>query len=307
MARARALLAQPFSAGRRPGRAGAAGDPRARRQPALLHRPEERAARVWEIEFRPEREAEDSRADGGARSPSTTSRSRWNTTRCSPGCSSTPRSSRWTARRRSTSPIPPAWCAARSSRTATRTVRIALNGAQSHRTLSGRFLSEFFGSGVQHIAFASADIFASAERLAGERHRSCSPIPDNYYDDLEARFGLAPELLDRLQSIAACSTTATSTASISSSTPQPFADRFFFEIVERRNGYRGYGAANAPIRLAAQARVSAQAAGSLSAALKEQHGSREYLVWPNSDDRLISLLRSTALSGRAASGRDHIG
>ncbi|MBV9014807.1 MAG: 3-keto-5-aminohexanoate cleavage protein, partial [Alphaproteobacteria bacterium] len=31
---------------------------------------------------------------------------------------------------------------------------------------------------------------------------------------------------------------------------------FFFEIVERRGGYRGYGAANAPIRLAAQARLA---------------------------------------------------
>ena len=37
---------------------------------------------------------------------------------------------------------------------------------------------------------------------------------------------------------------------------QPFADRFFFEIVERRSGYRGFGATNAPIRLAAQTRAS---------------------------------------------------
>jgi 4-hydroxyphenylpyruvate dioxygenase len=33
-----------------------------------------------------------------------------------------------------------------------------------------------------------------------------------------------------------------------------FEHRFFFEIVERR-GYGGYGAANAPVRLAAQARL----------------------------------------------------
>jgi 4-hydroxyphenylpyruvate dioxygenase len=32
-----------------------------------------------------------------------------------------------------------------------------------------------------------------------------------------------------------------------------FEERFFFEIVERRN-YQGFGAANAAIRLAAQAR-----------------------------------------------------
>ena len=34
-----------------------------------------------------------------------------------------------------------------------------------------------------------------------------------------------------------------------------FDERFFFEIVERR-GYRGFGAGNAPIRLAAQTRLT---------------------------------------------------
>lgn len=38
-----------------------------------------------------------------------------------------------------------------------------------------------------------------------------------------------------------------------------FADRFFFEIVARE-GYLGFGAPNAPIRLAAQARLSRTAA-----------------------------------------------
>ncbi len=33
-----------------------------------------------------------------------------------------------------------------------------------------------------------------------------------------------------------------------------FAQRFFFEIVERRGGYAGFGAVNAAVRLASQAR-----------------------------------------------------
>ena len=33
-----------------------------------------------------------------------------------------------------------------------------------------------------------------------------------------------------------------------------YGEGFFFEIVERRNGYRGYGAPNAPFRIAAQKR-----------------------------------------------------
>ena len=37
---------------------------------------------------------------------------------------------------------------------------------------------------------------------------------------------------------------------------ETYDQRFFFEIIQRR-GYRGYGAANAPVRLAAPARLSA--------------------------------------------------
>ena len=46
--------------------------------------------------------------------------------------------------------------------------------------------------------------------------------------------------------------TARRTGSFGRRIPLAFADRFFFEIVERR-GYKGFGAANAPFRIAAQA------------------------------------------------------
>ncbi len=74
-----------------------------------------------------------------------------------------------------------------------RAIRVCLNASASERTLSSRFLDEFFGAGVQHIAFATDDIFAAAAacRAAG---LELLPIPDNYYDDLEARLGLDPEL-----------------------------------------------------------------------------------------------------------------
>jgi 4-hydroxyphenylpyruvate dioxygenase len=136
----------------------------------------------------------------------------------------------------------------------TRTVRIALNGAQSHRTLSGRFLSEFFGSGVQHIAFASDNIFTTARYLQAGGVEALS-IPDNYYDDLEARFGLKPELLDMMRESRVLYDRDDAGEYFQLYTA-PFGDRFFFEVVERRSGYGGYGAANAPIRLAAQARAA---------------------------------------------------
>ena len=40
---------------------------------------------------------------------------------------------------------------------------------------------------------------------------------------------------------------------------QTFHDRFFFEVVQRKGGYDQYGAVNAPVRMAAQARAAALA------------------------------------------------
>ena len=56
--------------------------------------------------------------------------------------------------------------------TADGTLRIALNASQSPRTQSSRFLNEYFGSGVQHIAFATDDILATAAQPEGKRRRN---------------------------------------------------------------------------------------------------------------------------------------
>ena len=134
-----------------------------------------------------------------------------------------------------------------------RTVRICLNASASERTLSSRFLDEFFGAGVQHIAFATSDIFAAA-RAAEAAGLELLAIPDNYYDDLEARFGLDPEFTERLRAHRILYDEDEGGRYFQLYTAA-FQDRFFFEIVER-DGYAGFGAANAPIRLAAQARLA---------------------------------------------------
>ena len=52
-------------------------------------------------------------------------------------------------------------------------VRIILNASQSSRTLSSRFLSELFGSGVQHIAFQTDTIFLPWWHRCGRRACCC--------------------------------------------------------------------------------------------------------------------------------------
>ncbi|WP_417686721.1 bifunctional sugar phosphate isomerase/epimerase/4-hydroxyphenylpyruvate dioxygenase family protein [Roseibium sp.] len=131
--------------------------------------------------------------------------------------------------------------------------RITLNGAENRRTLAGRFIEESFGSSVQHIAFETADIFETAAKLArnGVRPLVISP---NYYDDLDARFGLDEAFLERLKSFGVLYGRDEAGGEYFQLYSPTYGDAFFFEIVERRGGYNGYGAANAQFRIAAQKR-----------------------------------------------------
>ena len=130
-------------------------------------------------------------------------------------------------------------------------LRLVLNASTATQTLSSRFLSEFFGAGVQHIAFTCDDIFkaVSAMRAAGATFLN---IPDNYYADLDSRYELAPELLSAMKQNGILYDRDDDGEFFQIYT-HAFEERFFFEIVERR-GYKGFGAPNAGIRLAAQTR-----------------------------------------------------
>jgi 4-hydroxyphenylpyruvate dioxygenase len=131
-------------------------------------------------------------------------------------------------------------------------LRLPMNASQSGRTQSSRFLSEAFGSGVQHIAFATDDIFATAERLKANGV-AVLKISENYYDDLEAKTDLTSGQIDRLKALNILYERDGAGEYFQFYTTT-FEDRFFFEVVERRGGYPGLGATNAQVRLTAQAR-----------------------------------------------------
>jgi 4-hydroxyphenylpyruvate dioxygenase len=101
----------------------------------------------------------------------------------------------------------------------------------------------------QHVALASLDIVATARRLnaAGDL---VLPIPGNYYDDLEARHDLGADRHRMLRELGLLYDRDRHGEFLHLYTRT--TGRVFFEIVQRVGGYRGYGAGNAPIRLAAQ-------------------------------------------------------
>ncbi len=51
-------------------------------------------------------------------------------------------------------------------------LRVVLNASQSSHTQSSRFLADAFGSGVQHIAFATDDLLATVARHEGQRRQA---------------------------------------------------------------------------------------------------------------------------------------
>lgn len=102
----------------------------------------------------------------------------------------------------------------------------------------------------QHVAFATDDITGVAARLR-DRGLLLS-IPDNYYDDLDAR--IAPERLDLLREHSLLYDGDEQGEFLHCYTPV-LGTRIFFEVVQRISGYRGYGALNAPVRMAAHRRA----------------------------------------------------
>ncbi len=130
-------------------------------------------------------------------------------------------------------------------------LRIVLNASQSSRTQSSRFVNEAFGSGVQHIAFQTEDIFKTAAQFKTNGIEILQ-IPENYYDDLEAKIDIDPVLLAAMRDANILYDREGATEFFQIYT-QTFDERFFFEIVQRRD-YKGFGAPNAQVRLTAQAR-----------------------------------------------------
>jgi 4-hydroxyphenylpyruvate dioxygenase len=97
----------------------------------------------------------------------------------------------------------------------------------------------------QHITLAGDDLARTAAALAAAGVPAL-PIPANYYDDLEARL----DVPDGLREAGAMYDQDDHGSYLQLFTPMA-GTRVFIEIVQRVGGYRGYGFANEPVRMAA--------------------------------------------------------
>ena len=133
--------------------------------------------------------------------------------------------------------------------TADRAVRLVLNLAPVIQQDGAEAGTAHRKTYQEHIAFAVDDLEETA-RAARDRGLDFLQIPANYYEDLDARFDLDPAFLATLRELNLLYDRDADgeflhfyTATVGS---------VFFEMVERRGSYDGYGAPNAPVRHAVQ-------------------------------------------------------
>ena len=132
-----------------------------------------------------------------------------------------------------------------------RSLRLVLNVSLGRHTRTARQVASTgpAGGSVHHIALECGDVFAA---VAGMRGRGVEfvAISGNYYDDLIARSGLDSAFVERMRGLDVAFDSSVGGACYLHAYTLAFEDRFFFELVQRVEGYDGYGAVNAPARLA---------------------------------------------------------
>jgi 4-hydroxyphenylpyruvate dioxygenase len=135
-----------------------------------------------------------------------------------------------------------------------RSVRLVLNVSLSQKTRTARTVSTVGGGSVHHIALGCSDIFQAVAKL--QLHGvAFVPISPNYYDDLLARLDIDADLVERMRRFGILYD-RTAGGEYFHCYSTSFADRFFFEIVQRKGAYEAYGALNAPARMASQAQTA---------------------------------------------------
>ena len=132
----------------------------------------------------------------------------------------------------------------------TKTFRMTMNGAENSKTNAGQFLEKNKRPGIQHIALSSNNLIALVNELKS-KGQSFLKVSDNYYDDIEARFGLDFNFCNELKKLNILYDEDDNGSFLHVYTNM-INNTFFFEIVQRIENYEGYGSNNALFRIAAQ-------------------------------------------------------
>jgi 4-hydroxyphenylpyruvate dioxygenase len=132
-------------------------------------------------------------------------------------------------------------------------IRFNINQPSSSNSQIQDFLDRHHGSGIQHIALQTNDIFTTIDRMQ-QQQVAFLAIDPNYYTQLKIKAQTVTNLaladaewpqLERLQILADWSGSVPTEVLLQIFTQPIFEEpTFFFEIIERRNRAQGFGSGN---------------------------------------------------------------
>jgi 4-hydroxyphenylpyruvate dioxygenase len=121
-------------------------------------------------------------------------------------------------------------------------IRIPLNESQDEHSQIEEFLRDYRGEGIQHIALATDDIYATVEAMQGQGVKF-QETPDTYYEQLAVRVPGHGESLQRLRADRILLDGGPSEGHLLQIFTENMIGPIFFEIIQRK-GAEGFGEGN---------------------------------------------------------------
>jgi 4-hydroxyphenylpyruvate dioxygenase len=121
-------------------------------------------------------------------------------------------------------------------------IRIPINESQDDRSQIEEYLREYHGEGIQHIALATGDIYASVDALRGNGIEF-QDTPDTYYEGVDARVAGHQESLERMKERGILIDGSVKDGILLQIFTKNVIGPIFFEIIQRK-GNEGFGEGN---------------------------------------------------------------
>jgi 4-hydroxyphenylpyruvate dioxygenase len=121
-------------------------------------------------------------------------------------------------------------------------IRIPLNESRDEHSQIEEFLRDYQGEGIQHIALATDDIYATVEAMR-DRGVRFQDTPDAYYDAVDARLPGHGESLKRLRADRVLIDGGPTEGLLLQIFTETVIGPIFFEIIQRK-GNEGFGEGN---------------------------------------------------------------
>ncbi len=124
----------------------------------------------------------------------------------------------------------------------------SLNESQGDSNQIDRYLKQHQGPGMQHIAFITHDIFETMKCLKQNHIEFMVPPPDEYYEQLKTTLPQAMlSYLPRIKQYGLLVDRKLSDQFLLQIFTKPNVGPMFFEIIQRVNGYEGFGDDNVKV------------------------------------------------------------